>query len=135
MTMSPTKQRNFLAWMVEILKDMYVGATSVIEPKGNWPEPIGGERGVKQGCPFSRLFFNPCIEPPFKRIESWNQRTGAVVQLGEGRIEFATQEYADDVVFVSQRRPGIEDVLRTSEDLDDGRGWKGMWPSVPHRRT
>jgi uncharacterized C2H2 Zn-finger protein len=118
MIISTMRQRNFPGWIVEIVRDMYVGATSVIELKGNRTERIGWKRGVKQGCPLSPLLFNLCIEPLLKGIATANRRTGAFVEVGDERIEFATQAYADDVVFVSQRPEGISEMLRTLEDFE-----------------
>jgi hypothetical protein len=41
MIMSTMRQRNFPNWTVEIVRDIYSGATSVIELKGNRSEQIG----------------------------------------------------------------------------------------------
>jgi hypothetical protein len=117
MIMSVMRQRNFPDWMTAIVGDMYDGATSIIELKGNRSNRIGWKRGVKQGCPLSPLLFNLRIEPLLQGVERANRRRGACVEVGEDRIEFATQVYADDVVFVSQQPEGIVDMLRTLEDF------------------
>jgi hypothetical protein len=56
--MSTMQQRNFAEWCQKIVKDMYEGATSVIEMREESSEKICWRRGVKQGCPLNPLLFN-----------------------------------------------------------------------------
>jgi hypothetical protein len=68
MIMSAMRQRHFPKWLQKILPDMYLGATSVIERKGQRSEKVAWRRGVKQGCPLSPSLFNLCLEPLLQAV-------------------------------------------------------------------
>jgi hypothetical protein len=60
------------------VRDIYSGATSVIELKGNRSEQIGWKWEMKEGYPLSSLLFNLCIEPLLEAVgcvdlAPWNQ--------------------------------------------------------------
>jgi hypothetical protein len=98
--MSAMRQRRFPDWSQKIVSSMYRGASSVIELQGARSEKIAWKRGVKQGCPLSPLLFNLCLEPLLQVIKRNCEGLGAFVGPAEGRIAFAVQAYADDIVFI-----------------------------------
>jgi hypothetical protein len=112
--MCTMKQRNFPTWTVKIVEDMYTGASSTVELKGERSEPIAWKRGVKQGCPLSPLLFNLCLEPLLQLINRANRGEGAFVRNEQGEsLEFRVQAYADDVILISQKAEGIKGMLRS----------------------
>jgi hypothetical protein len=115
--MSTLKQRNFPEWMQEIIGDMYKDATSTIELRGIKTGVIGWNKGVKQGCPLSPLLFNLCIEPLLQAVRRKHNRQGYPVRVGDEVIRFEQQAYADDIVFISNTKTGIEDMLQTLESF------------------
>jgi hypothetical protein len=115
--MSVMRQRNFPEWTRKIVQDMYNGATSMIEMRGERTAKIGWRRGVKQGCPLSPLLFNLCLEPLLQAVKRRAEDCGTFVGSVENRIGFQVQAYADDVIFISQRPRGIEVMLEVLEDF------------------
>jgi hypothetical protein len=113
MIMSAMEQRGFPEWTRRVVEDMYTGASSVIELKGRRSRPVRWRRGVKQGCPLSPLLFNLCVEPLIQAIRRSQAGRGAFVDVGDERVEFSVQAYADDVVFISQEPEGIQEMLET----------------------
>jgi hypothetical protein len=111
--MSTMKQRNFPAWVQRVVGDMYEGASSTIELRGDRSERIGWKKGVKQGCPLSPLLFNLCIEPLLQLIHRANKGEGAYVRVGDSNVEFLIQAYADDILLISQESRGIESMLKS----------------------
>jgi hypothetical protein len=63
LSMAILRQRTFPRLVQMIIKDMYQGATSMIEMKRSRTQKIAWKRGVKQGCPLSPLLCNLCLEP------------------------------------------------------------------------
>jgi hypothetical protein len=109
------KQRNFPEWARRIVEDMYTGASSTIELRGERSDVIAWKKGVKQGCPLSPLLFNLCIEPLLQLINRGNKGKGAYVKTDTGNIEFIAQAYADDVVLMSQEPEGVQLMLKSLE--------------------
>jgi hypothetical protein len=106
--MSPMKQRNFPDWMMNIVKDMYQGASSTIEMRGTLTEKIAWKRGVKQGCPLSPLLSDMCLEPLLQEVEKECGQYGTNVGPASNPIDFAIQAYADDVILFQDKRTGSE---------------------------
>jgi hypothetical protein len=66
---------------------------------------------VKQRCPLNSLLFSLRLEPLTESIQQW-EKAGAFVDLGDNtRVEVKIQAYANDVVFISETREGIEIML------------------------
>jgi hypothetical protein len=112
--MSTMKQRDFPDWMMNVVKDMYQGASSTIEMRGTRTEKIAWKREVKQGYPLSRLLFNLCLEPLLQAVEKECGQYGTNVGPASNPINFAIQAYADDVIFliISRQANGIRAMLR-----------------------
>jgi hypothetical protein len=127
--MSTMKQRNFPEWMQAVVKDMYTDASSVIEVSGTRSDEIGWRKGVKQGCPLSPLLFNLCIEPLLQTIKRRHEGRGYPVNLDGTTSRFVVQAYADDIVFMSDRKEGIKDMLLTLEEFTS---WARM--EVNHKK-
>jgi hypothetical protein len=114
--LSTMRQRNFPEWTRDLVADMYEGASSTITVNGVKGVAIPWNRGVKQGCPLSPLLFNLCIEPLLQLINRANKGDGMKVQTGEDRwCEFIVQAYADDVIFISENREKMQDILSSLE--------------------
>jgi hypothetical protein len=113
MIMSTMRQRGFPMWAVKIVEDMYSGASSTVELKGERSEAIPWKCGVKQGCPLSSLLFNLCLEPLLQLIRRANRGEGFKVRVADREVEFLVQAYADDVVLISERPEGIESMLKS----------------------
>jgi hypothetical protein len=113
--MSTMRQRNFPEWTQKIVSEMYGGATSVIEMRGNRSEKVVWKRGVKQGCPLSPLLFNLCLEPLLQAVNKQCEGHGAIVGSDGNRIEFVVQAHADDVIFVSKEADGVRSTLEVLE--------------------
>jgi hypothetical protein len=111
------KQRNFPAWVINIVKEMYDGATSILQVGHERTEALRWSKGVKQGCPLSPRLFNLCPEPLLQAIRTQNRGCGAVVEVSDDHIEFSVQAYADDVALISQEVEGIEAMMRTLEEF------------------
>jgi hypothetical protein len=125
--MSTMKQRNFPEWTRRIVFDMYMGATSMIEIRGNRSEQIAWKRGVKQGCPLSPLMFNLCLEPLLQAVQKECKLHGAFVGPAGNRVGFTVQAYADDVIFISKTACGVGSMLRVLERFVD---WSRMEVNV-----
>jgi hypothetical protein len=111
--MSTMRQRNFPAWTVKIVEDMYTGASSTVELKGERSDAIPWKCGVKQGCPLSPLLFNLCLEPLLQLLQRANRGEGFAVRAEDREVEFIVQAYADDVILISETPAGIESMLRS----------------------
>jgi hypothetical protein len=59
------------------------------------------------------LLFNLCLEPRLQLVKKRHSGRGAFVQVGDERVEFNVQAYADDVVFVSERPGSVQEMLST----------------------
>jgi hypothetical protein len=115
---SMLKQLNFPIWMKAIFEDMYEDVKSTIGSKGNQTRPITWRKGVKKGCPLSRLLFNFCVEPLLQAIKRNDEIHGAYVDVEarEGRVKFDLQVYADDVVFISESEDRISQMLQVLDE-------------------
>jgi hypothetical protein len=129
---SAMKQRNLPDWMMNIVKDMYQGASSTIEPRGTRPEKIAWKRGVKQGCPLSPLLFHLCLEPLLQAVEKECGQYGTNVGPASNSIDFAIQADADNVIFISRPANGIRAMLRILEAFTN---WSHMEVNVKKRAT
>jgi hypothetical protein len=125
--MPTIRQRNFPSWIRKIVKDLYKGATPIIEKRGERSERIPWKRGVKQGCPLSPLLFNLCIEPFLQAITEECGKFGVQIGAAEENLQLAVQPYADDVIFISDSPEGVKKMLEVLEDFVD---WSRMGVNV-----
>jgi hypothetical protein len=108
---STMEQRGFPEWTRRLVQDIYKGASSFIDLRGDKTESISVRKGVKQGCPLSPLLFNLCLEPLLQLLRTTYTEMGAFVGEGESAIEISHQAYADDIALISERPEGIQEML------------------------
>jgi hypothetical protein len=123
MILAAMNQRGFPNWVCEIVKQMYEGATSVIELRGKRTDWIGWKRGVKQGCPLSPLLFNLCLESFLQAVRHKHKGQGVSIEIAEEKEEILVQAYADDVVLVSEKPEDLQEMLQTLEEFTE---WSRM---------
>jgi hypothetical protein len=117
MILSVMHQRGFPEWLCRLVKEMYTGASSVIEGRGTRTEHIAWKRGVKQGCPLSPILFNLCLEPFIEAIHRKHEGQGVKVETGDKEVEVKIQAYADDIILVSSESDSIQSMLGTLEEF------------------
>ena len=82
----------------KVIMESYNGATTKIWLNGKASNPIPINKGVKQGCPFSPLLFNLCLNPLIRELS----RSTRGYRIGNNY--HTVQAYADDIVLFSETR-------------------------------
>lgn len=67
------------------------------------------DRGVRQGCPFSPILFNICLDALLRNILTKHKSDGYSI----GDLSFSVQAFADDVVLISHSSDGLNNTLQT----------------------
>jgi hypothetical protein len=125
--LSTMRQRNFPAWILNIIADLYNGATSVIEKRGTKSDKIPWKRGIKQGCPLSPPLFNLCLDPLLQAVTRECGQFGALTGPAEDQINLAVHVYANEVIFISNDSNRVVEMLKVLEDFVD---WSKMEVNV-----
>jgi hypothetical protein len=86
----------FDGWVIDRIRKMYEGATSVAQINGYVSREIPIRRSIRQGCPLSMLLFALCIDPFIRRLE---EEIGRCRRNTHGRREVVVA-YADDVTII-----------------------------------
>ena len=89
---------NVPAYIRKATRDIYLGANFQVKSASEWTTPITMERGIKQGCGFSPLIFNMCLEFLLRWLN-----VDALSSIGGKKFAFLA--YADDLVLLS---PSVE---------------------------
>jgi hypothetical protein len=97
---------------VELVEDLYTGASSVISLPTGDTEPIPWMSGVKQSCPLSPLLFNICVEPLLRKLQTMRHLgyKAETKYLGE-QININVLAYADDLILISETEEGMSALL------------------------
>ena len=90
-----------------MIKDLYRDNTTCISVSGEYSSKIPMERGVRQGCPFSPILFNVCLEPLLREIILNHEADGYKVD----DTSFNVQAFADDVVLISHSAEQMKHML------------------------
>ena len=91
------------------IKDLYNENVTTISVNGENSQMIPMERGVRQGCPFSPILFNLCLEPLLRELLSNHKADGYRID----DLSFNVQAFADDVVLISHNTEQMRSMLRT----------------------
>ena len=89
----------------KIIMDSYNGASTKIWINGKASNQIAINKGVKQGCPFSPLLFNLCINPLIRELAKSTK--GFKIQNKYHNV----QAYADDIILFSETKENMNDLL------------------------
>ena len=96
--------------IVEMIRQSYMDTHTKIQvPKGK-SKTLLINNGVKQGCPFSPIIFNICIDALVRKLE--DQTFDGFHVNG---MNFSAQAYADDIVLLSDTEQGMTNLLKTIE--------------------
>ena len=107
------KEVGFPTCFCKWIKDLYTNTTTSFSVNGEIGQPVPMDRGVRQGCPFSPILFNLCLEPLLRNIMSNRERDGYFVK----DLSFTVQAFADDVVLISHSSDGLRNMLQTVDDF------------------
>jgi len=130
---------SFIKW-IEIL--YYMHPKILVKNNGWLSEPIGVERGIRQGCPISAILFIIAIEMMAINIRKNKNIKG----MNIGSKERKLSQYADDSTLTLTNLDSIDAVMKTIYDFCDVSGMKlniekteGIWlgslkdnPSIYH---
>ena len=94
--------------MIQVIQDLYNGATTRGLSAEGLSEPIHIMAGVKQGCPLSPVLFNIAIEPLLRSIRE--QRMNSSYKLAGG-IRIQLLAYADDLCLLTSSPASLQDLL------------------------
>ena len=103
------KQANCPEKMINIVKDLYTGATSTFRVGEGETDPVAIEAGVKQGCPLSPILFNLVTELLIREVKSVASEGGFAYKLGSTPISIMA--YADDLILVAKDAAGLQAML------------------------
>ena len=82
------------------------------------------ERGVRQGCPFSPILFNICIEPLLRHLLNHHKSDGYKIR----DLTFNVQAFADDVVLISHTPEQMRNMISSVEEFCSVSGMKLTGP-------
>ena len=102
------------------IKDLYNENVTTISVNGENSQMIPMERGVRQGCPFSPILFNLCLEPLLRELLSNHKADGYRID----DLSFNVQAFADDVVLISHNTEQMRSMLRTVQSFCSVTGMK-----------
>ena len=91
------------------IKDLYKDNSTYFCVNGEISNSVPMERGVKQGCPFSPILFNICLDALLRNILINHKKAGYSI----GDLSFSVQAFADDVVLISHSSDGLNNMLKT----------------------
>jgi hypothetical protein len=104
----------FDGWVIDRIRKMYDGATSVAQINGYVSREIPIRRSIRQGCPLSMLRFALCIDPFIRRIEEAIRQCRRNMH-GHREVIVA---YADDVTVILRspaELPAVDKVISEFE--------------------
>ena len=88
---------------LDYLKNLYSGSESLVKICGPVTAPFSVEKGIRQGCPLSRLLYSIAIEPFLNRLRAEVGDNG--FRMPGANVSSSVSAYADDVsVFVTSER-------------------------------
>ena len=103
------QQLNFSPKFRQIIEQSYAGTITNISVNGKTSSPIQIRKGVKQGCPFSPLLFNMCLNPLIKELET--SHLGFQI----GNETKTVQAYADDVIVFAESLDAMNSICNIIE--------------------
>ena len=104
-------QSNIPKSIKDIIMESYSFTTTKLFLHSDISDPIPVHRGVKQGCPFSPILFNMCLNPLIEALE----QSGLGFKIG--RSTLTVQAYADDIIIFAPSRENMQSLLRTVEEF------------------
>ena len=96
--------------LVQLIRNVYTGATTeVLTPLGKTP-PIPIYSGVKRGCPLSAILFNLALELIIRRCTSAASQSphGSLKHHG---LNVSILAYADDLVLLARNKQALQHLL------------------------
>ncbi|GFT18739.1 retrovirus-related Pol polyprotein from type-1 retrotransposable element R2 [Trichonephila clavipes] len=88
---------------LQLVTNIYVGASSAILTEEGPSDPLPILRGVKQGCPLSGILFNVVLNNTIKTVQ------------GNTNEEKRILAFADDIVLLSHSTDQLQDLLNQTE--------------------
>ena len=102
------------------IENLYTDNVTSFAVNGEISHCIPMNRGVRQGCPFSPILFNICLEPLLRQLLTHHKSDGYRV----GNLSFNVQAFADDVVLISHTPEQMRNMLNTVEAFCSVTGMK-----------
>jgi hypothetical protein len=100
-----------------VIMDSYNEAKVKIVTLNGMTNDINIARGVKQGCPLSRVLFDICIDPLIEKL-SWAQYKKNGFYWGFQKEDGVTaQAYADDILLFSSSYQGLTNLFNVVQDF------------------
>ena len=102
----------------KLIKDLYKDNITFFSVNGERSHAVPMERGVRQGCPFSPILFNICLEPLLRKLLLHHSSDGYRIK----DLSFCVQAFADDVVLISNKPEQLRSMLSSVEEFCSASG-------------
>jgi hypothetical protein len=105
--------------LIDLIGDIYYKSSTRIMAKKSKPGEIRTKKGVKYGCPLSRLLFDLAIDPLLKDVEVMHAKEGYRMQVVSENVSTSIQAYADDILLFSESKEKMHQIRETVQMLGE----------------
>ena len=106
--------------IINLIKEMYSGSTSVVRFNNHESNPFTSERGVKQGCVLSPTLFLILLDCVMKQANDQSPR-GIRWTLNDYLSDI---DYADDICLITQTLPHMQEKISKLSEIAESVGLK-----------